>query len=130
MTPEEIIIADYKTNHIGRSYSAQNAHEVFRRYVATGGLHYIFGKTMFLFHAVDEDTAEFHSINGGTSVDLVEGVNHLLHTLSKHFKKAVTYYDNPKVSGLAVQAHYPHSILKVDGGTDKTYELTFYLRGA
>lgn len=130
MTPEEIIMADHKKNHANRSYSAQHAHEVFKKYVAMGESHQIVGKTMFLFHAVDKDTAEFHSINGGNSGDLVVGVNQFLQKLAHDFKQAVTYYDNPRVSELAVHGHYPHSIRKIDRGIDRTYELSFDLRGA
>lgn len=130
MTPEEIIAADYQNNHAGRQYSAQYAHDIFKKYVASGESYLVVGRTMFLFHAVDQDTAEFHSINGGNAEDLVHGVNQLLHALSKHFSKAVTYYDNPRVSDLASQGEYPYSIRKIDQGMDRTYELTFNLRGA
>ena len=130
MTPEEIISADYKTNHQGREYSAQQAHDVFQQYVKQGGKHMVFGKTMFLVRPLDSETAEFHSINGGTQVDLVNGVNQLLHTLSQYFSKAVTYYDNPRVNDLLSRAHFQHIVHTVNQGRDRTYELIFNLRSA
>jgi hypothetical protein len=130
MTPKEIISADYRTNHQGREYSEQQAHDVFQQYLRKGEKHLVFGRTMFLLTPVDRSTIEFHTVNGGNSVDLVNGVNQLLQTLSQHFARAVTYYDNPQINNLLAHAHFPHATYKVDQGRDRTYELIFALRGA
>jgi hypothetical protein len=130
MTPEEIIAADYRTNHQGREYSAQQAHAVFQQYIQRGGKHLVFGRTMFLITPIDRSTVEFHTINGGTGVDLMNGVNQLLSTLSQHFARAVTYYDNPRINDLLVHSHFQHVAHKIDQGRDRTYELIFDLRGA
>jgi len=130
MTPEEIISADYKANHAGREYTEKDAQAVFKKYLAAGEKHVVFGKTMFLMHMVGKDAVEFHSINGGGPVDIINGVNNLLQVLSAQFSKAVTYYDNPKINALAEQSKFPHKIRKVNKGIDRTYELSFDLRGA
>jgi len=130
MTPEEIISADYRTNHQGREYSQQQAQAVFQKYLQNGGKHVVFGRTMFLIKPLDRSTVEFHTINGGNEVDLVNGVNQLMQVLSQHFSRAVTYYDNPRINDLLVHASFPHSAHKVDQGRDRTYELIFDLRGA
>lgn len=128
MNFQEIVAADYQKNHRGRNYSAEQAQAILDKYIEKGNEYFSSGKTLFLIEKQNPDTLEFHSINGGNSADLVQGVTVLLQKINGKFDKAVTYYDNPVVNGLANKIPFPHTIRKIDQGLDRTYELTFDIR--
>ena len=127
-TIDQIIDADYKKNHTGREYSLEDMHKVFKNYVARGGHYYHHDKTLFLLEEKPNKKVEFHSVNGGNSKDLVEGINALLTMLSKHFDEAITYYDNEKIHSLFEHCKFPVSYKKVNQGPDKTYMAEFNLK--
>jgi len=45
------------------------------------------------------------------------------------FDKAATYYDNPAINDLANMPIIKGTVKKIDGGLDRTYEMSFDLRG-
>ena len=129
MDYKDIIDNDYEKNHKGRSYSKEFVHDNFNKFIMNGGKIFKHEKSMFILRPWNDAVVEFHSINGGNSNDLLNGVNDLLKNLSNKFQFAVTYYDNPHVNNLIPKSNFPAKVSKIDQGEDKTFEAVFDLRG-
>jgi hypothetical protein len=128
---DRILTLDYERNHQGREYSLAQIIERVDWYLLTGGRLFCAKNVMFMVKRApdDVDTLEFHSTNGGSAQDLTAGINAMLGHFSPHFDRAVTYYDNPRVSDLAKHCTYKTEVARIDQGQDKTFSMTFNLRG-
>lgn len=121
-----IIAGDYAKNHSGREYSLDDVKNTFLEYVKRGS-QYLLTKNTIIIYAEKDKTVEFHAINAGNKQDLFHAVNNLFAKVK--VDKAVTYYDNPAINNLATQVIVKGSVKKIDGGLDRTYEMSFDLRG-
>jgi hypothetical protein len=131
-SPEEfnrILEVDFAANHQGREYDFDFTQKAMRLWRESGGMIFCAPKVMFVVQEKSPDSAEFHSVNGGSGRDLSVAVNMLLAALTPFYTFAFTYYDNPKVNELLRWANCPTSFQRIDGGVDLTFEATFYLRG-
>jgi hypothetical protein len=124
----EIIAGDYAKNHRGREYSLENAKNTFLEYVKKGMKYLLTKNAMIIYFSVNEKTVEFHAINAGNKADLLTAVNNLFTKVKGKFDKAVTYYDNPAINDLAKLVIVKGTVKKIDGGLDRTYEMSFDLR--
>jgi hypothetical protein len=124
-----IIAGDYAKNHRGREYTLQDAKNTFLEYVKQGMKYLLTKNTIILYSENKDKTVEFHAINAGNKQDLITAVNNLLAKVKEKFDKAVTYYDNPAINDLASMPIVKGTVKKIDGGLDKTYEMSFDLRG-
>jgi hypothetical protein len=124
-----IIAGDYAKNHRGREYTLQDAKNTFLEYVKQGMKYLLTKNTIILYSENRDKTVEFHAINAGNKQDLITAVNNLLAKVKEKFDKAVTYYDNPAINDLASMPIVKGTVKKIDGGLDKTYEMSFDLRG-
>ena len=81
------------------------------------------GDTLILTKKIEKNGIEFHCINGERAKDLVSNVQKYLDDLREHgYDYAVTFYDNPRISGLFQQQPYPFEVKKIDDGLFRTYE--------
>ena len=124
-----IVYTDFNKNHQGRSYDCAFAHNAFRKYLDIGLPSFHTDDVLILFRDLG-GVIEFHCVNGGTGEDLTTAINGFLTECSRDYEKAVTYYDNPRINDLAKYSKYPTEIKKIDEGEDRTYEMSFDLRGA
>jgi hypothetical protein len=124
-----IIAGDYAKNHRGREYSLESVKDTFLEYVKQGMKYLLTKNTIILYSENRDKTVEFHAINAGNKQDLVTAVNNLLAKAKVKFDKAVTYYDNPAINDLANLGIVRGTVKKIDGGLDRTYEMSFDLRG-
>jgi hypothetical protein len=83
---------------------------------------------IFVGKSLGNGCFEFHSLNGGTVRNLLEGTRMLLADLSEHFSTAVTYYDNPRVEAFAKWMGYAFNTARIDEGFQRTFATTFDLR--
>lgn len=123
-----IVETDFNKNHRGRSYDCAFAFGTFQKYIDLGLL-YFTTDTVLIVYNVKNGVVEFHCVNGGSGSDLTHAINGLLEQLADSFEWAVTYYDNPRINELAKFSKYPVTVKKVDEGEDRTYEMSFDLRG-
>ena len=124
-----IVDADFAKNHNGRSYDCAFAHNVFRKYIDTG-LPSVNTESVLIIYNDRAGVIEFHCVNGGSGEDLTTAINDFLTQCSRDYDRAVTYYDNPRINELVRFSKYPATIAQIDGGEDRTYEMSFDLRGA
>ena len=124
-----IIAGDYAKNHRGREYTLQDAKDTFLEYVKQGMKYLLTKNAIVIYSPKDEKIVEFHVINAGNKNDLITAVSNLLAKAKNKFDKAVTYYDNPAINDLASMPIVKGTVKKIDGGLDKTYEMSFDLRG-
>jgi hypothetical protein len=125
----EIIAGDYAKNHRGREYSLESVKDTFLEYVKQGMKYLLTKNTIIIYSPKKNKTVEFHAINAGNKQDLISAVNNLLEKVKGKFDKAVTYYDNPAINDLANFPIVKGAVKKIDGGLDRTYEMSFDLRG-
>lgn len=124
-----IIEADYLKNHQGREYSCAQAKELVGKWLAMKGFLFCADGVMFIGEpGAEEGTFEFHSFNGGTGQSITAGINLLLESLAPHYTSAITFYDNPRVSGLAKFVAFPSTVTRIDEGQDRTFAMHFDLR--
>lgn len=124
-----IISGDYAKNHRGREYTLEKAKATFLEYVKQGMKYLLTKNTIIIYSPKKNKTVEFHAINAGNKQDLISAVNNLLEKVKGKFDKAVTYYDNPAINDLANFPIVKGAVNKIDGGLDRTYEMSFDLRG-
>lgn len=123
-----IVEADFSKNHQGRSYDCAFAHHAFREYIDLELPAFSTDSVLIIYN--DRcGVIEFHCVNGGTGEDLTTAINHFLTECSRDYERAVTYYDNPRINELVKYSKYPATIQKIDDGEDRTYEMSFDLRG-
>lgn len=79
------------------------------------------------FSRQDDKTLEFHCMNAGSGKDLTNAINSLLKSVADQFERAVTYYDNPRISELAKYSYFPTTVRKIDEGVYRTYGMYFDL---
>jgi len=125
----QIIDADNAKNNAGRNISIDKVKQNFDMYVKQGGLHTVIGKVLIIFRPLQDGTIEFHTVNGGSGEDLTTSLTEFLTKLRGKVKGAVTHYDNPKINELAKYSPVPANVKKIDQGIDRTYEMTFDLKG-
>lgn len=123
-----IVTTDFKKNHQGRSYDCASALCAFQKYIDMGLLHFTTENILIVYN-LNSDEIEFHCVNGGNGVDLTDAINQFLTQQSVSHARAVTYYDNPRINELVKFSKYPAEIRKIDDGEDRTYEMSFDLRG-
>lgn len=123
-----IVETDFRKNHQGRSYDCAFALNAFQKYIDMG-LMYFTTETVMIVYNVKNGVVEFHCVNGGTGADLTEAINTFLTQKADELSRAVTYYDNPRINELVKFSKYPATIKKIDEGEDRTYEMSFDLRG-
>ena len=124
----EIIAADFSKNHQGRSYDCTYVQDIFAKYAELGLLYFRTDSVMIVYE-VKDGCVEFHCMNGGTGADLTSAINRFLEDMSQEFDVAATYYDNPRINELVKYSKYPATVRRIDGGEDRTFEMTFNLRG-
>lgn len=134
MTIEEILHRDYVKNNVDHPVPWSQIVPSFSKYVAMGG-NFFRTENVIIIYKDDpmmnlrkpNKSVEFHCLNGGSGKDLTLAVNQFLKSASADYNRAVTYYDNPKISELSKYSEYPTSISKIDGGRDMTYMMEFDL---
>lgn len=124
----KIIDIDYGRNHAQREYSLEYVHAIMNEYVKTGGDTFETDKVFIIHEDIGDENCEFHCINGGSGKDLTKAVESLLKQLASIYVRAVTYYDNPRINDLAKYVSFPTTVLQLNGGLDRTYEMSFDLR--
>jgi len=127
MRLKEIIFADWKKHYADREISAEFLWESFVKYCNRGEVFFTTEKVVTILKYVGNNTIEFHCMNGGNGKDLTEAVNLLTNKLSDKYDKAVTYFDNPRISEFVKYSDFPAEVKEVNLGTDMKYELTIYL---
>ena len=125
---KRIIEIDFKRHHLGRDYSLEYAIESYMKYVSMG-LGVVVANNVAINYSAEGSTVEFHCMNAGTGEDLTKSINDFLKSISGKYDRAVTYYDNPRINDLVKYSYFPAQFSKIDKGEDKTYELSFDLRG-
>lgn len=124
----DVVSADFKKNHQGRSYDCAFVHENFEKYVNLGLLYFRTERVIIIYNIVDGQV-EFHCMNGGNGADLTSAINEFLSKIALKYQRAVTYYDNPRINELVKYSKYPAEVVRIDRGEDKTFEMSFDLRG-
>lgn len=124
-----ILEIDFARHHQDREYTLEQAKNALLKYIELGlGLHV--AENVAIQHKSDDNhTVEFHCINAGSGADLTKAINDFLKSVSDQYARAVTYYDNPRINDLANYSYYPCTVIQIDGGLDRTYEMSFNLRG-
>ena len=122
-----IIDVDFDRHHKNREYDRTTVHSLIDNYLDKGGEMFTLGSVVILHEGVSP--LEFHCFNSGGGRELTEAINALLKSKVGLCDRAVTYYDNPRISELANYSYFPCSIKRIDAGIDKTYEMNFDLRG-
>jgi hypothetical protein len=128
--PEDIkaiVTNDYFKNHSNSGRSLREHLRLFSSYIESGGEFYQAENAIFRYEIEPDKTVLFHSMNGGNGVDLSNGINEFLKNMSSEYKRAITYYDNPKINELARFSEFPTHITLVNGGKDMTYLMVFDL---
>lgn len=121
-----ILTADFNKNHQGRSYSLDHVLTTFDKYTEIGGRYFV-SENVVIVYENKVEVCEFHCFSGGNGRDLTEAINLFLSSISIEYKRAVTYYDNPRINEISQYSLFPVSIQKIDAGEDKTYEMVFIL---
>jgi hypothetical protein len=103
MTPNEILEIDAKRNHPPGTV-AGNLRAVINQELRNKGHLVQQGNTLVVFRIAGPGTAEYHCFNADTPENLVKNVMVVWKLLKKMgFKKAITPYQNPKISDLLRQ---------------------------
>lgn len=123
-----IVEKDFRKNHQGRSYDCALALDAFQKYIDLGLLYFTTDSVLIIYN-VKNGVVEFHCVNGGTGADLTDAINTFLTQKAEELARAVTYYDNPRINELVKFSKYPAEVKKIDEGEDRTYEMSFDLRG-
>ena len=123
-----IVETDFRKNHQGRSYDCALALDAFQKYIDLGLLYFTTDSVLIIYN-VKNGVVEFHCVNGGTGADLTEAINEFLTQKADELARAVTYYDNPRINELVKFSKYPATVKKIDEGEDRTFEMSFDLRG-
>ena len=123
-----IVIADLHRHYDGRDYSEEYAVSLVDQLNKLGQVFHA-PNVIIRFCKSDDVTVAFHCMNAGSGADLTNAINSLLKSLPEQFTRAVTYYDNPRINELSKYSYFPTVVTKIDGGTDRTYEMSFDLRG-
>jgi hypothetical protein len=123
MTIKEILAADLAKNYKGEDYNIDTYYKGFKLLIDRGTKMYRVGNTIYMVDKTGKDTVEFHTCNAEFSMDAVKNTNTFFKRLKTDgVKKAIAYYDNPKINALAQQSAFPTEISKVDEGKYKTYK--------
>ena len=125
----QIIEVDFNRHHLGREYTLEQTIEAYEKYVELG-LGVVVANNVALNYSAKDSTVEFHCMNAGSGADLTKSINDFLKSVSDKYDRAVTYYDNPRINDLVKYSYFPAKVTQIDAGLDKTYELSFDLRGA
>jgi hypothetical protein len=125
----QIVFADFQKNHQGRNYDLDFAHNVFDEYIEKELPRFTTESVMIIYND-NAGVLEFHCINGGTGKDLSTAINQFLTNCSNDYDRAVTYYDNPRINDLIKFSKFPASVEKIDKGDDRTFQMSFDLRGS
>lgn len=123
-----VVVADLRKNYEGRGFDRASVQLAFEEYIRRG-LPYFCVDSVLIVYNVADDAVEFHCVNGGTGADLTAAINDFLTVQSSNFDRAVTYYDNPRINELIKFSKFPAQVKRIDGGEDRTYEMSFDLRG-
>lgn len=123
-----IVVADLNRHYTGRDYSEEYAVNLVDQLQKMGQV-FEAPNVLIRFRKLDDETVEFHCMNAGSGADLTNAINSLLKSLPKQFTRAVTYYDNPRINELSKYSYFSTVVAKINGGTDRTYEMSFDLRG-
>ena len=126
---EQIIRSDFERHHQGREYTIDQAVKAYQKYVALGLPVIVANNVALNYKDLGDRVVEFHCMNAGTGIDLTKSINDFLKSVSDVYDRAVTYYDNPRINDLVRYSYFPAKVTRVDGGLDRTYELSFDLRG-
>jgi hypothetical protein len=124
-----IIEADYLKHYTGRGLTPEQLWGQFVRYAWNGGKWFETDKVVIMHKDLAPGVAEFHCMNAGDGRDITVAVNTLLQQLSVDHFRAVTYYDNPRISEISKYSNFPAEVQRVDKGIDATFQMTFDLKG-
>lgn len=124
-----IIEVDFAKHHGGRGYTAELAKRGFDAYKAGGGLFFA-SETVLIIYREQGEGVEFHTCNAGTGRELTACVQAFMDSIAATATSAVTYYDNPQVSGLFQFFTYPGTVTRIDDGPDRTFRAVVNLKGS
>ena len=119
----QILTEDLAKNYRGFAMTVDAYFDGLMNAPKTGNFVVRQGDTLILTKKIEKNGIEFHCINGERAKDLVSNVQKYLDDLKEHgYDYAVTFYDNPRISGLFQQQPYPFEVKKIDDGLFRTYE--------
>ena len=115
-------------NYPGKHYDPLVVARDFLLSVSMGQKHLQYGPVVIDYSDKGNGMIEFHCINAGGADDLVFAARESLLEFAKSHEKAITFYDNPKVSSIAIKTGVPVSISRIDDGEYRTFKAEFNLR--
>jgi hypothetical protein len=119
----QILTEDLAKNYRGFAMTVDAYFDGLMNAPKTGNFVVRQGDTLILTKKIEKNGIEFHCINGERAKDLVSNMQKYLDDLKEHgYDYAVTFYDNPRISGLFQQQPYPFEVKKIDDGLFRTYE--------
>jgi hypothetical protein len=123
MTIREILAADLAKNYKGEDVTVDEYYNGIKKLSETGTTLEQIGNTLFIYSPAGKDEVEFHSCNAENKQRLMENGNTFLSNLFQNgYKKAITYYDDPRSTALLDGFGFPYKIEKVDQGKHATYK--------
>jgi len=127
MKASDIIRADWEKHYSDRGIPVEELLEGFQKYCQEGKAYFTTDKVLTLLKYVGHDTVEFHCMNGGDGRDLTQAVNLLCNKLSDRYERAVTYFDNPRISEFVKYSDFRAKVEEINHGPDMKYELTIFI---
>jgi hypothetical protein len=96
-------------------------------YLSMGKPYFVSNQCIFLYEEKSPGVIEFHIMNGGSVRDMIAGATEFIDKMAQKYSTAFTYYDNPIISEFTKYSHVPVRVKRVNGGVDRTFEMTFDL---
>ena len=123
MTIKEILAADLAKNYKGKSATVDEYYNGLKTSIASGTKIYRVGNTLYMVDSIGKEVIEWHTINGERADTLLVNTNKFLKKLqAKGVKKAITYYDNPKINALVQKFDFPTKLIDANEGEYKTFK--------
>ena len=127
-TVSDVLRADHARNYAGRAVSVDEYIRDFVKYVEDGKPLFTKGEVFIMFSDIGGGAVEFHCINGGSGRDLTGAVQEFLDGMSAMFSRAITFYDNQRITDLMKYITYKTNVERIDGGEDRTFMAIFTLK--